>query len=240
MVPFSGASGVLVGADDRGIHHHLPVDLTDRIGLELGVGQQPLPSPVGLPAAEPLIAGLPGAIALGQVSPGHPCGQLPQDPVHHLAMVGPLPAGAAVGRQQRGDLRPGLIGELVAWRLTTCPPRQAPGGAGNLPSRSCQTRPSRSRLLVEELGSRVSDRCAACSRAQAAAGRATVIKASRRARRFRKLRMLRSSILERSGQVWSDQRSRWIESRHRWRVGARFGAVRSLPAPAVAATAVAD
>ena len=72
MVPFSGAGGVLVGPDDRGIHDHLPVDRPDRVGLGLGMGQQSPPGAIGLPAPEPLIAGLPGPIALGQVPPGHP------------------------------------------------------------------------------------------------------------------------------------------------------------------------
>jgi hypothetical protein len=97
--PFSGAGGVLVGPHDGGIHHHLPVDLPDRIRLGLGVGQQSLPGPVGLPATEPLIAGLPGPIALGQVPPGHPGSQLPQNSVQDLTMVGPLATRAAVGRR---------------------------------------------------------------------------------------------------------------------------------------------
>jgi hypothetical protein len=81
LVPFSGAGGVLVSTDDGGVHHDLPVDLPDRIRAGPGMSQQPLPGPVSLPAAEPLIAGLPGSMALGQVPPGHPSGQLPQDPV---------------------------------------------------------------------------------------------------------------------------------------------------------------
>src|SRR4029453_4336967 len=77
-------------------------------------GEQPLPGAISLPAAEPLIAGLPGTIALGQVPPRHPGRKLPQDPVEHLAVVGPLAARPTIGRQQRGDLGPGLISELVA------------------------------------------------------------------------------------------------------------------------------
>jgi hypothetical protein len=44
----------------------------------------------------------------------HPGGQLPQNPVHHPAVVGPLATGTATCRQQGGDLGPGLVGELVA------------------------------------------------------------------------------------------------------------------------------
>ena len=54
------------------------------------------------------------AIALGQIPPGHPGGQLPQDPVDHLAVVGPLATRAATFRQQRRDFGPGLIGEHTA------------------------------------------------------------------------------------------------------------------------------
>jgi hypothetical protein len=78
MVPFSGASGVLVSPHDGGIHHDVPVDLADGVRAGLGMGEQSLPGAVDLPAAKPLIAGLPGPIALGQVPPGHPGDQLPQ------------------------------------------------------------------------------------------------------------------------------------------------------------------
>jgi len=60
VAPFSDTGGVLVGPHDGGIDHHLPVDLPDRIGPGLGMGQQSLPASIGLPAPEPLIAGLPG------------------------------------------------------------------------------------------------------------------------------------------------------------------------------------
>src|SRR5919112_69485 len=114
MLPFSGAGGVLVGPHDGGVDHDVPVDLPDGIRAGLGMGQQALPGPISLPAAEPLIAGLPGPIALGQIPPRHPGGQLPQDSVDHLAMVGPLATRATVGWQQWGDLSPGLVSELVA------------------------------------------------------------------------------------------------------------------------------
>jgi hypothetical protein len=65
MVPFSSAGGVLVGTDDGGIHDHLPVDLPNRIGAGLGMGEEALPGAIVLPAAEPLIAGLPRPVALG-------------------------------------------------------------------------------------------------------------------------------------------------------------------------------
>ena len=61
----AGAGGVLVGTHAAGVDADDPFQLANRIGLGLGVGQQPLPGAIGLPAAEPLIAGLPGTVALG-------------------------------------------------------------------------------------------------------------------------------------------------------------------------------
>jgi hypothetical protein len=72
MTLFSGPGGVLVSAHDGGVHHHLPIDLADGIGAGLGMGQQSLPGPIGLPAAEPLMAALPRAVPLRQVPPRHP------------------------------------------------------------------------------------------------------------------------------------------------------------------------
>jgi hypothetical protein len=66
----AGAGGMLMGTVDRGVHADGPLDLADRVGLGLRVRQQPVPGAVLLPAAKPLVAGLPGPIALGQVTPG--------------------------------------------------------------------------------------------------------------------------------------------------------------------------
>jgi hypothetical protein len=72
VVPFSGASGVLMRPHHGGVrvHHDFPVDLADGVRAGLGMGEQSLPGALGLPAAEALIAGPPRPIALGQVPPG--------------------------------------------------------------------------------------------------------------------------------------------------------------------------
>jgi hypothetical protein len=64
-----------MSAHDGRIDDHLPVDLADGVRAGLGVGEQPLPGAVGLPATEPLIprrklsAGLAGR-AFAQVRRG--------------------------------------------------------------------------------------------------------------------------------------------------------------------------
>jgi hypothetical protein len=126
-IPVSGAGSVLVRSDDGGIDHDLPVDLPHGVRLGLRVGQQPLPGAVGLPAAEPLLAGLPGAVALRQIPPRRPGGQLPQDPVDHPAMVGPL-ATRAAGRGSNGAIS-AQAWSVSSWRLTTCPPWQMPSAS---------------------------------------------------------------------------------------------------------------
>src|SRR5215213_6743941 len=104
---------MLMGTVDRGVHADGPLNLADRVGLGLRVRQQPVPGAVLLPAAKPLVAGLPGPIALGQVTPGCTGAQPPQDPVDRAAMVSPLPTRAPVWWQQRCDHRPGLIRQLT-------------------------------------------------------------------------------------------------------------------------------
>jgi hypothetical protein len=81
MVPFSGAGSVLVGPHQGGVRHHLPVDLPNRVRAGLGMGQQPLPGVVVLPAAEPFRAGLPGTIAFRQVPPGTPVASFQRMPL---------------------------------------------------------------------------------------------------------------------------------------------------------------
>src|SRR5207344_499345 len=102
-----------VGTVDRGVHTDRPLDLPDRVVLGLGVGQQPIPGAVLLPAAEPLIAGLPGPVAFGHITPGRAGPQPPQDPVDRAPVIGPLPTRTPVGWQQRLDHRPRLIGQLT-------------------------------------------------------------------------------------------------------------------------------
>src|SRR5215207_686659 len=100
-----------------------PLDLADRVALGLGIGQQPIPGPVPAPAGEAVVAGLPGSVALGQIAPRSPRTQLPQDAVHHLAVVAPPAAASSVFWQQRCDPGPSLVGELTLLEHRLRPPR---------------------------------------------------------------------------------------------------------------------
>jgi hypothetical protein len=110
----AGAGGVLVGTHAAGVDADDPFQLANRIGLGLGVGQQLVPGAVPAPAHEAVIAGLPRAVAVGEVPPGRAGAQLPQDPIDHPAMATPATAAALVAWQQRRKLRPCPIGELSA------------------------------------------------------------------------------------------------------------------------------
>jgi hypothetical protein len=92
--PFAGARGVLVGADDGGIHADVPGDHALGIGLRLQGGEDLLPGAVALPAANQPIDGLPGPVTGRHVPPRRPGAGPPTDPVDQLAFA-PLrrPAG---------------------------------------------------------------------------------------------------------------------------------------------------
>src|SRR5262245_28055382 len=106
--------GVLVGTHAAAVHTDDPLQLTDRVRLGLHMGQQPVPGAVAAPSNQPVVAGLPGAVPLGQIAPGRAGPQLPQDAVNDTAVVSPAAAALLVTRQQRCKLRPGGIGELPA------------------------------------------------------------------------------------------------------------------------------
>jgi hypothetical protein len=91
-----------------------PLQLPDRFGLGLRMGQQQIPGAVAAPAHKPVMPGLPRSVPLGQVPPGRAGAQLPEDAVDHPAMVTPLAAAPPVGGQQRLKLGPCPIGELPA------------------------------------------------------------------------------------------------------------------------------
>ena len=104
---------MLVRPDDSAVHVDQPLDLADCVALGLGVGQQAVPGAVPAPANEPVVAGLPGRVPRGQITPGRSSAQLPQDAVHHLAVVSPPAAASPVLRQQRRDPRLCLVGEIA-------------------------------------------------------------------------------------------------------------------------------
>ncbi len=96
-------SRVLMGPDNRAIDvGHIPVDLADCLGLRLDGGKHALPEAGPLPPGEATGPGAPGAIALGQVSPGGSRAQHPQDAVQDAAMVHSRPSSLGfLGWEQR-------------------------------------------------------------------------------------------------------------------------------------------
>jgi hypothetical protein len=70
--PLAGPSGVLVGADDGGVHADVPGDQPARVGLGLQLGEDLLPGPIALPAPKQPIDGLPGPVAGRHIPPRRP------------------------------------------------------------------------------------------------------------------------------------------------------------------------
>ena len=133
----AGAGGVLVGADDRGVHEmQVPVDLAPRVRLGLQRGQGPVPHPRLAPAVEPARDGADRPVSFGQVAPRRARAQHPQDAVHDPAVVVVRPPGARpLRREQRRQPLPLPIGQVEASH-----PRQiGPTGRAATPS---QTRPN--------------------------------------------------------------------------------------------------
>src|SRR5262249_47711703 len=76
--PTTGATGMLVGTGARAVDADFPDDLAYGIRAGLHMREYPVPGPIPPPAVEPVRAGLPVAVALGQVAPGRAGAQLPQ------------------------------------------------------------------------------------------------------------------------------------------------------------------
>src|SRR3954454_17961992 len=99
----ASAGGVLVGANDRGIHKvQIPVDLAPRVSLSLKGREEAVPNPRSAPAIEAARHRSDRAIALRQVPPVAAGAVDPQHAAHHAAviMIGSARAGL-LRRQQR-------------------------------------------------------------------------------------------------------------------------------------------
>jgi len=86
---------MLMRPDDRAIDVvDAPVDLASLIRLLLERGQKPVPDPGLLPAVEATGDRPPGTITLGQVPPGRPGLEDPEDAIDDppMVMVGPTHA----------------------------------------------------------------------------------------------------------------------------------------------------
>jgi hypothetical protein len=62
---------------------------------------------------QPVSAGLPRTVAVGQIAPGRTSAQLPQDTIDHRAMIAPL-AATPTHRQQWRDEPPSFLRQLAA------------------------------------------------------------------------------------------------------------------------------
>lgn len=139
---------VLVRTDNRAVNTDRPVDSSCSIGGTLQVGQEPVPGAVPPPAHEPVIGGLPGAVASREIPPPGPGPQLPENATDHLSVVTPLPTPLPIGRQERREAPPHPICQLVASRhssscLSRCeadPPSQLyrPAIRQTRPSQVCR------------------------------------------------------------------------------------------------------
>jgi hypothetical protein len=79
---------VLVGSAQRAIAVvDCPVELAIGVGWRLNRRQELTPDASLLPAVEPTGHGTPRALALGQILPGSPRAQNPENPVKHAAMI---------------------------------------------------------------------------------------------------------------------------------------------------------
>jgi hypothetical protein len=94
---------------------HLPVDVARGIGVELEGLEDAFPAALSLPTKQAVVAGAPGAVALGQIAPGGTGAQHPENAVEHQAMIVVLAAALALGGGQQGSQAfPFLIGKVGA------------------------------------------------------------------------------------------------------------------------------
>ena len=126
LLPRSG--DVLVGPDAGVVDVHLPLHRLPVAGAPAR-GQDPVPGAIGLPAAQPLMAGLPGPVALRDIPPRRSGGRLPAAPIDHLPGVSPS-AVASPGRGSGLSIRAQASSVSSCRRITTRPgrqPRKSPG-----------------------------------------------------------------------------------------------------------------
>src|SRR5690606_247771 len=97
----------------RGVDREHPLDLPDRVVLDLHVVQDLVPGTVRGPQPQPLVRRLPWAVLGRHVAPRRPGAQPPQDRVDHLPVITPAPTTPGRDRQQRLDPRPRRVSQLT-------------------------------------------------------------------------------------------------------------------------------
>lgn len=86
--PLPCACGATVGLNVAAVQGgSIPVDIAPGVGMGLKSLQDTPPSTVTLPSRKAVPAGLPGSIALGNVSPGRSSLESPHNPIDDLAMI---------------------------------------------------------------------------------------------------------------------------------------------------------
>ena len=98
---------MLVGAVDRGVHAHRPVDIARRVGLGEQPGVDLVPGAVQAEAVVALPHRLPWPEVGWQVTPRDPGTEAGDDPLDHLPVITERTAALTLrGRQERLDPSP--------------------------------------------------------------------------------------------------------------------------------------
>jgi hypothetical protein len=100
--------------DHARVHRERPLDLPDGVVFDDDLVEDPIPRAVRGPPAEAFMRGLPGPIALREITPRRPGAELPEDRVDHLPVITPLPTTTPPSRQQALDPRPRHIRQLAS------------------------------------------------------------------------------------------------------------------------------
>ena len=92
-----------MGADAGAVHRDdPPFQLARSVGVALERLEHPLPDALAPPAQEAVVAGVPRAVAFGQIAPARAGAQHPENAVEHLAMILILAAALSLGGGQQG------------------------------------------------------------------------------------------------------------------------------------------
>lgn len=103
---------MLMGAVDRGVYAHRPVDPPGGVRVGENLGVNPVPGAIRAEAAVPFLSRLLGAEFRGQVTPGRAGPEPPDDALDHPAMVPERTASLAGStRHQRFNPSPSSIRE---------------------------------------------------------------------------------------------------------------------------------
>src|SRR5690606_29921743 len=124
---FAGSRRMVMSPHVRGVDREHPLDLPDRVVLDLHLVQDLVPGTVRGPQPQPLVRRLPWAVLGRHVAPRRPGAQPPQDRVDHLPVITPAPTTPGRDRQQRLDPRPRRVSQL------TTPHTHNPDITGHMP-----------------------------------------------------------------------------------------------------------